>query len=56
MCRIKNRRSDMRPVGLTFNKKKKPGRKEIMAVLEERGIEYDKNAKQDELILLLQKE
>ena len=48
----------MRTVGLVFNekRKKKPGKKEVMEILTERGIEYDENAKLDELIQLLHKE
>ncbi len=44
----------MRTVGLVFKEKRKLGKKEVMEILEERGIKYDKNAKLDELLLLLQ--
>lgn len=47
----------MRTVGKTFQKKsKKPTKKEVMELLKEKGIEFDDNAKLDELIALLPEE
>lgn len=47
----------MRTVGKVFQKKsKKPTKKEVMEILKEKGIEFDDNAKLDDLIGLLPKE
>lgn len=47
----------MRTVGKLFQKKsKKPTKKEVMELLKEKGIEFDDNAKLDELIALLPEE
>ena len=47
----------MRTVGKEFHKKpKKPTKKEVMEILKEKGIEFDDNAKLDDLITLLPKE
>ena len=47
----------MRTVGKVFQKKsKKTTKKEVMEILKEKGIEFDDNAKMDDLIALLPEE
>ena len=47
----------MRTVGKIFQKKsKRPTKKEVIELLKEKGIEFDDNAKLDELIALLPEE
>ncbi|MGN1165079.1 MAG: hypothetical protein ACI4S2_01460 [Lachnospiraceae bacterium] len=50
----------MRTVGKTLKRKKanikKPNKDEIMKILTEKGIEFDKDAKVEELLALIPKE
>lgn len=47
----------MRTIGKVFCKKtRQPSKKEVMAFLREKGIEFDDKAKLDELIALIPRE
>lgn len=46
----------MRTVGMIVKEKKRPGKKEIMELLTEKGIDFDEKAKLEELLRLLPKE
>lgn len=47
----------MRTVGRKFEKRsKKPTKKDVIAILEERGIAYDEKASVEELVKLIQEE